>query len=255
MVGPKYEFPNVNETAFNCLHCRAYAQQFWFRAAGLGVEGAPKLVSQADISTLVLSIKNFTANVDDIEQNMLARKPTRGVPIKDESNPVYFIYFSECSRCRNFAIWVDNCVVWPRTSDAPLPNPDLPDNMRVDYEEASAILSSSPRGSAALLRLVVEKLCKHLGEKGDRLNDNIASLVEKGLDADIQKALDTIRIIGNNSVHPGLINLQDDEKTARSLFDLVNLIVDSMISQKKKVRKMYDNLPVSSRQSVEKRDK
>ena len=62
-------------------------------------------------------------------------------------------------------------------------------DVRRDYEEASAILDASPRGAAALLRLAIEKLCKELGENGRDLNADIASLVRKGLDPRVQKAL------------------------------------------------------------------
>ena len=86
--------------------------------------------------------------------------------------------------------WVFDQTVWPRQGIAPLPNPDTPEDIRRDYEEASTILDLSPRGAAALLRLAVQKLCAHLGEKGKNINDDIAALVAKGLDPRVQQALD-----------------------------------------------------------------
>ena len=60
-----------------------------------------------------------------------------------------------------------------------------------------------------------------LGEKGKKIDDDIASLVRKGLEPDIQQALDVVRVTGNNAVHPGQIILEDDKATAVALFELV----------------------------------
>lgn len=129
-----------------------------------------------------------------------------------------------------------------------------PPDVRADYEEAWSIVALSPRGAAALLRLCIQKLCEHLGEKG-KLDDAIAALVKKGLDARVQKALDIVRVIGNESVHPGQMDLRDDPDTATELFRLINLIVEVMISQPKHIETMYSGLPESRRQAIEKRDK
>jgi hypothetical protein len=68
---------------------------------------------------------------------------------------------SRCFNCSEIAVWIFDQMVWPRQGVAPLPNPDTPEDIRRDYEEASTILDLSPRGAAALLRLAVQKLCAH----------------------------------------------------------------------------------------------
>ena len=146
-------------------------------------------------------------------------------------------------------------MIWPRRPGGPQPNLDLPPEVRRDYEEANAILDASPRGAAALLRLTIQKLCKELGEKGKKPDDDIASLVRKGLDPRVQKALDVVRVIGNNAVHPGEIDIRDDRPTAEALFGLVNLICEKMITEPKHVDEFYAKLPESARQAIEQRDK
>jgi hypothetical protein len=95
----------------------------------------------------------------------------------------------------------------------------------------------------------------HLGLKGKNIDDDIAELVKRGLDTRIQKALDIVRVVGNDAVYPGAIDLRDDKSTAVELFTLVNLIVETMIAQPKHIERMYDALPASKREAIEKRDK
>lgn len=161
---------------------------------------------------------------------------------------------SRCFNCDKIGIWIHNQLSWPRLGTAPLPNVDLSTEIRLDYEEASVILDSSPRGAAALLRLAIQKICKNLGEKGRSIDADIASLVEKGLDPRVQQALDVVRVIGNNAVHPGQIDLRDDRATAEKLFGLVNLIAEIMISQPKHVSSMFESLPENARKAIELRD-
>ena len=146
-------------------------------------------------------------------------------------------------------------MIYPFSGTAPLPNPDLPEDIKNDYMEARGICELSPRGSAALLRLCIQKLCKHLGEPGRDINSDIQSLVKKGLNADIQKSLDIVRVIGNESVHPGTIDLRDDPDTARILFVLVNIIANALITQPNMIAATYAIIPPNKQQGIANRDK
>ena len=50
------------------------------------------------------------------------------------------------------------------------------------------------------------------------------------------------------------MDLNDDRETAETLFDPVNLIVDSMISQPKRVSALFDKLPQNIREGIKRRD-
>ncbi len=164
---------------------------------------------------------------------------------------------AKCSHCNNFSLWLakELQMIYPFSGIAPLPNPDLPDEIKADYMEARDICTLSPRGSAALLRLCIQKLCKHLGEPGENINSDIQSLVKKGLDANIQKSLDIVRVIGNESVHPGTIDLRDDPDTARILFVLVNIIANALITQPNMIAATYAIIPPNKQQGIANRDK
>ena len=159
-----------------------------------------------------------------------------------------------CAACQKYSLWFGDEMVWPDNADVDLPNQDLDDDIKTDYLEASSILNKSPRGAAALLRLSIQKLCKALELPGENLNADIAKLVERGLTPTIQQALDSVRVIGNEAVHPGTMNIKDDVETARALFDLVNVIADTLITTPKRVESIYQSIPQSKRDAVKQRD-
>lgn len=160
-----------------------------------------------------------------------------------------------CVHCGRISLWVSSAIVYPRITFGPDPNPDLPEDIADDYQEARHIARDSPRGAAALLRLVVQKLCAELGEPGKNINDDIASLAKKGLPPQVQQALDVLRVVGNNAVHPGQLDVRDDMTTVEKLFGLVNLVVEVMITQPKHVAEMYNTvIPDKLRQAIDRRD-
>lgn len=146
-------------------------------------------------------------------------------------------------------------MIYPLVNGVPNPHSEMPEAVKIDYEEARSIVARSSRGAAALLRLAIQKLTDMLliDERGKDLNDNIKKLVGKGLPEKIQKALDYLRVIGNNAVHPGQIDIKDNREIANSLFELLNIIVDVMISQPKKIEGLYDQLPEKDKLNIQKR--
>jgi hypothetical protein len=255
----KYVAPAISETAFNCPHCGALAKQFWFtvHADAIQKDGVPLRIDPGRLDDMTL---DHIEDRDERERlKEWARKVAKGQPFMEPENKyrdydLQNVSISRCFNCNEIAIWIHNSLAWPSVGTAALPNVDLPVDVKLDYEEASTILNLSPRGAAALLRLAIQKLCKELGEKGRNIDDDIAALVKKGLDVRVQQALDVVRVIGNQAVHPGQIDLRDDRATAEKLFGLVNLIAEIMITQPKHIAAMFDGLPEGARKAIERRD-
>lgn len=160
-----------------------------------------------------------------------------------------------CQQCKRYSFWYPDGCVYPLHSSAPLPNADMPEDVRQDYEEARNIVATSPRGAAALLRLAVQKLCKHLGEPGENINADIKSLVAKGLPEAVQQALDSVRVVGNNAVHPGQIDFTDNAGVANGLFAMLNFICENRITQPKMISQFYQaTIPADTQGHINKRD-
>jgi hypothetical protein len=130
----------------------------------------------------------------------------------------------------------------------------MPDDIREDFEEARAVFSNSPRSSAALLRLAIQKICINLGLPGKNLNDDIGELVKQGLPVQVQQSLDIVRVVGNNQVHPGVLDVRDDAAMATRLFELVNIITEDRIARPKQIAALYAKLPEGARKQIEERD-
>ena len=163
-------------------------------------------------------------------------------------------YILKCSCCSKKIIWIDDDFIYPEIQQEE-PNPDMPETVLALYKEAGLIYTKSPRAACALLRLAIDKLCNELGETDKDINKNIAGLVKKGLSIKIKKALDIVRVIGNKAVHPGEIAFDvDDIETARLLFNLINKIVDGLITEPKELDGLFDKLPQSVKDSIDKRD-
>ncbi|WP_017208787.1 DUF4145 domain-containing protein [Clostridium beijerinckii] len=162
---------------------------------------------------------------------------------------------STCNSCHKEHIWFQEKMIVPKVANVPMPMEDMPEKVKEIYNEARDVFTDSPKASAALLRLALQHLCIELGEEGKNINNDIGKLVEKGLPVEIQKALDVVRVIGNNAVHPGTLDLNDNKENVAYLFNIINFIVDNQIVQKKKINELYNSLPQNSLKGIEKRDK
>jgi hypothetical protein len=172
------------------------------------------------------------------------------------SEPVQHLKSAHCRRCEDYSLWINEKMTYPSEITVESPNSDLPEDIKQIYMEAAGILNISPTGSAALLRLAVEKLTDFLNAKGKDLNQKIGYLVtEKKLNPKIQKSLDIVRVVGNNAVHPGQIDFTDTQLVAENLFSWVNIIAREMITEPNKVNSTYEKLiPENTKKGIIERD-
>ena len=262
--------PDIKRKSFSCPHCGAHTHQTWFNLYGSrrGDEHpVPNLVTQDQIDQLQQETEE-----EERKQSKLAAQYTQllerykrralGLPFLSEREKHAYcsfdlenIHVSRCYTCGEPTIWRYDTILYPVVRYPVEPNPDMDDDIRADFDEARTLLDLSPRATAALLRLCLQKLCKQVGETGKDINADIKSLVAKGLDIRVQKALDLVRVVGNNAVHPGRIDLKDDRDTAAKLFELVNRIAYDMITHPRELEVLYnEKVPDTTKAAIKKRD-
>ena len=212
----KFVPPKFLVKAFTCASCGTYAQQSWNSSLYFESKrpGSPRLSVKLPIA--------------------------RG----------------ECSVCNAVTYWSTkhSTPILPRTVQAPLPHPDLPESCQSEFAEARNVFADSPRAAAALLRLCVQQLVKELGQPGKNIDRDIATLVQSGLPELVQKSLDICRVTGNNAVHPGQISTDDTAELTGQIFHLINFIVSQTIERKKSIDTLYSKLPEGALQAIAKRD-
>lgn len=253
--------PTTSARSFSCPHCGAFCAQTWYDLYAEEIGGdnptpfiATKKGRERFISTTDLTPKEQAPLLEWYDKGL------SGLVILDKQDGKYLyhsvtnLHLSKCYVCHKIAVWVHDRLAFPDHKGGAIPNSDLPPDVIRDFEEARAIAYLSPRGAAALLRLIIQKLCKYLGKPGKNIDADIGALVKDGLNPLVQKSLDIVRVIGNEAVHPGVIDLNDDPETANRLFDIVNAIADQMITHPKHVKEMYGKLPPEKRDAIERRD-
>ena len=200
--------PQYGSRNFHCAYCQVYAEQTWFHELRALTQQGPSFSYGPSI---LIDSENIETSV--------------------------------CSHCNESTLWLSEKIIFPNTGTFPTANSDLPDNVKEkSMPRQGPLLSSLPRAACALLRLAIEMLLNHLGEKGT-ISQGIRNLVQKkGLDPQIEQALEIVRVTGNNAVHPGKI-VFNDISNVKPLFDLINIIAEVLITRPKQIQGLYKSLP------------
>ena len=226
-----YVAPKFEEKAFTCPYCGTYAQQNWM-IYKLGID---------------------CCNNTYLPINYIKGEGNRNLS-DDEMEKLTSLSISTCQACNKYHIWHNDKMIVPTNSPIPMPLEDMPQVVKDLYLEARDVYPISHKSACALLRLAVQHLCKELGEKGNNINDDIRSLVSKGLPERIQKALDIVRVVGNNAVHPGVMSEEDTKEYAQKMFKLLNIIVDDRIVQPREIDDLFEGLPEGPKKAIERRN-
>jgi len=241
--------PKCGVEKFQCPHCNVVSQQSWF-SVETASESANRILNHV--------FYDYRSRIQDYQQDAIEQF----IKHLEQANQRRLLHFipknfsvATCSTCNEITLWVDREIVYPRKTSVAPPNEDMSEEIRNLYQEAATIVVDSPKGATALLRLALQLLLKQLGKPGKNINSDIKELVASGLSPKIQQALDLLRVVGNNAVHPGQIDLDDDREVALKLFHVLNFIADEMITKPKELELLYsDVVPDEAKKHINERD-
>lgn len=224
-MNKEYCMPELDKKAFNCPHCGAFANQRWYSL----------MFNKYDTKVI------FSNNNGPISRS-------KDIIFLDDN-----FRASKCDHCEKLALWKDLKIIYPRSITVESPNPDMPEVAKGLYMESAQILQDSPRASAALLRLALQEILNKVIEGGEKnsINDNIR-IIGGQVDKRTRDALDIIRFKGNQAVHPGEIRIE--EESTKPMYKILNIIVQKLISDEKQIDDLYEELPESFKESIDRRD-
>ena len=215
--------PQFGAELFSCPHCNAVAHQDWY-SLFLKPENATDVVVLT-LEALMLAKGNESDQfLQHLKDNVLAyeyQEHPRNLKVK-----LLNLHVTRCYNCKGFTVWVRDRLVFPaRVEEAPnivevdfreveedvqAPAEDVqhsvadvqePAEIEVsseEFEAAAAILNKSPRAAAALIRICIQNMMPLLKETGKNLDENVASLVRKGLEVEIHQAMDVLQVVRRN---------------------------------------------------------
>lgn len=262
----KENVPYINKHSFQCPTCKAVAHQDWYNVGVQACYGDDKFPVVYDILRAEEHIKNVEKQGDEDTVKSLKRFVTsllEDLPHLDldeganmSCRRLHDMSASRCYSCGEVSLWLGDRIIHPRNVVVVPMNDDLPSKCKAIYKEASGCLEASPRAACALLRVCLEQMLTDLKVAGKSLDKKIATLVaDNAIPKKLQQALDVVRVTGNDAAHLGLMDNIDNKETAISLFNLVNVIADMLISQPKSIDMLYNALPEDKLKGIAARDK
>ena len=235
--------PQLGAESFSCPHCHAVAHQDWY-SLFLKPENATEVVVLTLEALMLAKGSESDHFLRHLENNVLAyeyQEQPRNLKVK-----LLNLHVSRCYNCKGFTVWVRDRLVFPVRGDEP---PDVvevdfeevaedvqetaeDEEVSEDFEEAAAILNKFPRGAAALPRVCIQNMMPLLKENAKNLDENISSLVRKGLEVEIQQAMDVLQVVRKSPLQTTEFDLKEENETVKKFFNSLERILERRMLKK-----------------------
>jgi len=247
---PSVTLPTYRADRFNCPHCGALSHHDWHvlnwarkeddTLVGV-MSGLTKLKDEFTAS-LCLSC-NRIAVWHRLDVGVLAAKAAQQrqkLMLPSATAPV---------------IHATHRMIWPRSDGSVEPLPDAaPDLVRDLWDEARQVAALSPRSAAALLRLALQLLLHEIEPEHKTIDRAIAAAFANNTPETIVKAMDYVRVTGNQAVHDGQVQMNEDPDVIPALFGLLRYIVDVTLVREAQVNKLFATLPADKQAGIAQRN-
>lgn len=232
-TSPLDRSPAVGRPRFECPHCDAFAHQAW---APLVVPGDEDPWEYLD----------FYHEHPDEESSLMGGR----------THIVSRWQCAQCQSCEDWSLWFNDAMIYPHARTGPAPHPEMPQSVRLLYQEAAAVAIASLRAGAAMARTVVERLIKEIDNDAPpraNLETRIARLRPR-VSTPLAQLLDVVRVTGNGALHSDdsdivAFALDDHEGPAAFalLLQAANGLVDELITRPRVTSELWNMLPQTIR--------
>src|ERR1700719_257354 len=237
--------PQLGAEYFSCPHCNAVAHQDWY-SLFLKPENATEVVVLTLEALMLAKGSESDHFLQHLKNNVLAyeyQEQPRNLKVK-----LLNLHVSRCYNCKGFTVWVRDRLVFSVRGDEPpdvvevdfqeaaedvqhadehvQDNAEDVEEVSEDFEEAAAILNKYPRAAAALIRICIQNMMPLLKQTGKNLDENISSLLRKGLEVQIQQAMDVLQVIRRNPGQESHVDLRDETAIATRVFESLKEILE-----------------------------
>jgi hypothetical protein len=182
----------------------------------------------------------------------------------NQEEPKYKLAWNRCPECQNLIIIIRIGTVGKELIDHILyPQyyirhvaPEVPDNYKVDFKEACAVLPPSPKASAAMSRRLLQNILHNEFQiNTGNLSQEIKQFGElTEVPSSLKETVDAIRHFGNFAVHPNenvltntIIDVEPGE--AEWLLEVIEELFDFTFVKPNKRAKMLEQLAEKRAQS------
>jgi hypothetical protein len=250
--------PKFGAESFSCPHCNAVAHQDW-DSLFLKPENATDVVVLTLESLMLAKGNEADQFLQRLKDNVLAyeyQEHPRNLKVK-----LLNLHVSRCYNCKGFTVWVRDRLVFPiKVEEAPpdivevdfeevandvegtveaqesdehvQTNAEDVEEASGDFEEAAAILNKFPRGAAALTRICIQKMMPLVKGNAKNLDENFSSLVRKGLEVEIQQAMDVLQVVRKSPLQSSEVNLAEENETTKNFFNSLRNILERRMLKK-----------------------